>query len=83
MCGIVGYVGMRSAQQVLLDGLEKLEYRGYDSAGVALTQRDGIRVVKSKGRLSPCAVSWKSWRCPRAAVASVIPAGRPTASPAT
>ena len=34
MCGIVGYVGMRSAQQVLLDGLEKLEYRGYDSAGV-------------------------------------------------
>ena len=43
---------MRSAQQVLLDGLEKLEYRGYDSAGVALTQRDGIRVVKSKGRLS-------------------------------
>ena len=52
MCGIVGYVGMRNAQQVLLDGLEKLEYRGYDSAGVALTQRDGIRVVKSKGRLS-------------------------------
>jgi len=52
MCGIVGYVGMRSAQQVLLDGLEKLEYRGYDSAGVALTQRDGIRVVKSKGRLA-------------------------------
>ena len=52
MCGIVGYVGIRSAQQVLLDGLEKLEYRGYDSAGVALTQRDGIRVVKSKGRLS-------------------------------
>ena len=43
---------MHSAQQVLLDGLEKLEYRGYDSAGVALTQRDGIRVVKSKGRLA-------------------------------
>ena len=36
MCGIVGYVGKRSAQDVLLDGLEKLEYRGYDSAGVAL-----------------------------------------------
>ena len=52
MCGIVGYVGKRNAQDVLLDGLEKLEYRGYDSAGVALTQRDGIRVVKSKGRLS-------------------------------
>ena len=51
MCGIVGYVGKRSAQDVLLDGLEKLEYRGYDSAGVALTQEGGIRVVKSKGRL--------------------------------
>ena len=51
MCGIVGYVGKRSAQDVLLDGLEKLEYRGYDSAGVALAQEGGIRVVKSKGRL--------------------------------
>ena len=51
MCGIVGYTGKRSAQDVLLDGLEKLEYRGYDSAGVALAQEGGIRVVKSKGRL--------------------------------
>ena len=52
MCGIVGYVGRRSAQDVLLDGLEKLEYRGYDSAGVALALDGGIRVVKTKGRLS-------------------------------
>ena len=52
MCGIVGYVGRRSAQDVLLDGLEKLEYRGYDSAGVALALDGGIRVVKSKGRLT-------------------------------
>ena len=51
MCGIVGYVGKRSAQDVLLDGLEKLEYRGYDSAGVAMALDGGIRVVKSKGRL--------------------------------
>ena len=51
MCGIVGYAGKRSAQDVLLDGLEKLEYRGYDSAGVALAQEGGIRIVKSKGRL--------------------------------
>ena len=51
MCGIVCYAGKRSAQDVLLDGLEKLEYRGYDSAGVALAQEGGIRVVKSKGRL--------------------------------
>ena len=41
MCGIVGYVGKRSAQDVLLDGLEKLEYRGYDSAGVALALDGG------------------------------------------
>ena len=52
MCGIVGYVGKRSAQDMLLDGLEKLEYRGYDSAGVALALDGGIRVVKSKGRLT-------------------------------
>ena len=52
MCGIVGYVGKRNAQDVLLDGLEKLEYRGYESAGVALALKGGIRVVKSKGRLA-------------------------------
>ena len=52
MCGIVGYVGKRNAQNVLLDGLEKLEYRGYDSVGVALALEGGIRVVKSKGRLA-------------------------------
>lgn len=52
MCGIVGYVGKQNAQDVLLDGLEKLEYRGYDSAGVALALEGGIRVVKSKGRLA-------------------------------
>ena len=51
MCGIVGYSGKRSAQEVLLNGLEKLEYRGYDSAGVALALGGGIHVVKSKGRL--------------------------------
>ena len=52
MCGVVGYVGKRNAQDVLLDDLEKLEYRGYDSAGVALALEGGIRVVKSKGRLA-------------------------------
>ena len=60
MCGIVGYVGKRNAQDVLLDGLEKLEYRGYDSAGVALALEGGIRVVKSKGRLSISQQGWNS-----------------------
>ena len=52
MCGIVGYVGGKQAAPILLDGLSKLEYRGYDSAGVAIMTSSGIDVKKSKGRLS-------------------------------
>ena len=53
MCGIVGYVGKEQAAPILLDGLERLEYRGYDSAGLAvLGGRRGLQVKKSKGRLS-------------------------------
>lgn len=52
MCGIVGYIGKRQAGPVLLEGLSKLEYRGYDSAGVAVLNPDGeIQIVKAKGRL--------------------------------
>jgi len=52
MCGIVGYAGSRQAAPVLLDGLEKLEYRGYDSAGVCVHNENGLEPVKAKGRLS-------------------------------
>ena len=52
MCGIIGYTGRKIALPILLEGLQTLEYRGYDSAGVALSSRDGICVEKSKGRLS-------------------------------
>ncbi len=52
VCGIVGYVGADAALPFLLDGLQQLEYRGYDSAGVALVERDGIVVQKSAGRLA-------------------------------
>lgn len=53
MCGIVGYVGTEAAAPILLNGLAKLEYRGYDSAGIAIENPDGkIEVIKAKGRLS-------------------------------
>ena len=51
MCGIVGYIGESQAAPILLDGLSKLEYRGYDSAGIAVYNGTEIEVVKSKGRL--------------------------------
>src|SRR5687767_11310217 len=51
MCGIVGYVGNRSAADILIQGLKRLEYRGYDSAGVALLLGNEIEIVKSEGRL--------------------------------
>lgn len=51
MCGIVGYVGNKAAAGILLDALEKLEYRGYDSAGIALNNKDGISVYKTRGRI--------------------------------
>ncbi|NUT35181.1 MAG: glutamine--fructose-6-phosphate transaminase (isomerizing) [Hamadaea sp.] len=52
MCGIVGYVGDRSAQGVVIDGLRRLEYRGYDSAGIALITADGLAVDKRAGKLA-------------------------------
>jgi len=52
MCGIVGYIGSKIAAPILINGLKKLEYRGYDSAGVAIFEDNDIKVVKSKGRLS-------------------------------
>ena len=51
MCGIVGYIGKEEAAPILLDGLSKLEYRGYDSAGIAVFDGESINVAKTKGRL--------------------------------
>ena len=51
MCGIVGYIGNKQATEVIIEGLEKLEYRGYDSAGVAILSKGNLKVVKKKGRL--------------------------------
>ena len=52
MCGIIGYIGPRSAAPILISGLKRLEYRGYDSAGVALVSRRTLRVYKKEGKLA-------------------------------
>lgn len=51
MCGIVGYIGKEDSKEILLKGLEKLEYRGYDSAGIAVMNNEGVHVFKEKGRI--------------------------------
>ena len=51
MCGIVGYIGKLDARKIVLDGLTALEYRGYDSAGIALKKDDKVEIFKDKGRV--------------------------------
>ena len=54
MCGIVGYIGRQPAAPILIKGLHQLEYRGYDSAGIALhgAESGGIRIIKAKGKVN-------------------------------
>ena len=52
MCGIVAYVGGREAAPLIIKGLTRLEYRGYDSAGIALLNGDGLKIYKKKGKVS-------------------------------
>ena len=51
MCGIVGYTGHDNARDIIIDGLKKLEYRGYDSAGIALLSKGELIVRKQKGKI--------------------------------
>jgi glucosamine--fructose-6-phosphate aminotransferase (isomerizing) len=51
VCGIIGYVGSRAAKELLLSGLERLEYRGYDSAGLCLIEDEGLDFVRAVGNL--------------------------------
>ena len=80
MCGIVGYVGERDCTEVLLDALSKLEYRGYDSAGIAVFENGTITVEKSKGELQNLRNKLMKIINRTDIVASVTPDGRPTAS---
>ena len=52
MCGIVAYSGSRQAQKILIDGLKRLEYRGYDSSGICIQNGKGLKVVRAKGKLA-------------------------------
>jgi glutamine---fructose-6-phosphate transaminase (isomerizing) len=64
MCGIVGYIGPKQASQILLSGLQKLEYRGYDSAGIAALWEDGLHCIRAKGKLHHLADKLTSWEYP-------------------
>ena len=66
MCGIIGYVGRKPVVDILLDGLEQLEYRGYDSSGIAVQCADGIKIYKAEGKLCNlrvCGHWYFFWQC--------------------
>lgn len=84
MCGIVGYTGRRACAELLLEGLRKLEYRGYDSAGIAVQENGRLKTVKAKGKIREgLEKSCRRKRRLRRSAESVIRAGRRTASRAT
>lgn len=65
MCGIVGYIGPKDASEILIEGLKKLEYRGYDSAGIAIFEDNKVKTVKAKGRLADLEERLKQVGCPK------------------
>ena len=82
MCGIVGYAGRRPGKPIILDGLRHLEYRGYDSAGIALLGGGGIDVVRAVGNLDALVAAAGNGDSARSS-AWATPAGPPTAGPRT
>ena len=79
VCGIVGYVGARQAQDVVLDGLRRLEYRGYDSAGIAVVATDARRSRRRRASSPTSRRPSRTTRCRRRRPASATPGGPPTA----
>lgn len=80
MCGIVGYTGTAPVRDILLEGLRKLEYRGYDSAGIAVETNDKISIVRRVGKVEELSNAVEDWVSRRPA-ASVTRAGRRTGVP--
>jgi glucosamine--fructose-6-phosphate aminotransferase (isomerizing) len=60
MCGIVGYIGQRSAPEIIVNGLRRLEYRGYDSAGLAVLDAGRLRIHRRPGRIADLAALLKA-----------------------
>src|SRR4051794_40340624 len=77
MCGIVGYVGQRPVQDLLLEGLRKLEYRGYDSAGISVIAGDEVESVRAVGNLSHLDAAVAAQRAQESAGGGVALATRP------
>lgn len=75
MCGIVGYIGNNQAAPFLLDGMSKLEYRGYDSAGIAVYEKGKITVEKCVGRLDSLLSKTGRKICPKVLWVLAIPRG--------
>ena len=80
MCGIIGYVGPRECKPLLLQGLERLEYRGYDSAGIALLEEGGLDYVRAVGNLQNLKDGGGPERLAAPTTASATRAGRRTAA---
>jgi len=78
VCGIIGYIGKRNVQEVLLSGLRRLEYRGYDSAGIAVFHQGTIAISRTEGKSKIWKSRWKTV-CLMATLGSDILVGLPTA----